>query len=187
MPLAEFHLGIGNPQLGEEAGVEYETDAGAKMIHNRLHELHKLDKYLNMEKTIITLTPELEAISYKVIGACMEVHSKLGPGFPEEYYQNALDYEFRLREISFETQKAVEVFYKDISVGLNYLDFLIDEKLILEIKSIKIITNIEIFQVIKYLAATGLDLALLVNFGKESLEYKRIFPPKKIQSFQNRQ
>ena len=134
-----------------------------------------------MEKTPAAIAPDLEALCYKVIGACMEAHTQLGPGFPEEYYQKSLEIEFKLLEIPYEPQKAVEVIYKDVPVGLNYLDFVVDEKLILEIKSIKFISDIELFQVIKYLAATGFELALLVNFGKASLEHRRIFPPKKIQ------
>ena len=139
-----------------------------------------------MGKSGVTVSPELEELGYKVIGACMEVHTELGPGFPEEYYQKALEHEFKLREIPYQPQKDIQVFYKDVQVGLNYIDFLVDEKLILEVKSIKLITNVELFQVIKYLAATGLNLALLVNFGKESLEHKRIFPPKKIQNWKKK-
>ncbi|MBL7191699.1 GxxExxY protein [bacterium] len=111
----------------------------------------------------------------------MKVHTVLGPGFPEEYYQKALEYEFEKNKIPFESQKPVQVMYEEIQVGLNYLDFLIDEILILEIKSCNGLNNVHRFQVIKYLASTNYPISLLINFGREKLEQDRILPPLKIQ------
>jgi len=129
------------------------------------------------------ISQELNELTYTIIGICMEVHSELGPGFPEEYYQLALEHEFKDRDVASEPQKPLPMLYKDVQVGMNYLDFDIDEKLILEIKSVNQLTNVHFFQVLKYLAAGDRDVALLVNFGKAKLEYRRILPTKKWQEF----
>ena len=131
------------------------------------------------------LSKEINELTYKVIGSCMEVHSQLGPGFPEEYYQKALEIEFAEQDVLFEAQKSLPLYYKQVQVGMNYLDFEINETLILEIKSVNQLTNIHMFQVLKYLAASELDVALLVNFGRAKLEYKRILPTEKWQEFKN--
>ena len=124
----------------------------------------------------------INQLTFKIIGICMETHRTLGPGFPEEYYQKALEYEFTKNNINFKPQEPLIVNYKEIQVGVNFLDFLIEDILILEIKSVHVLNNVHRFQVIKYLAASGYKIALLVNFGQESLKYERILPPKKIQN-----
>jgi GxxExxY protein len=118
----------------------------------------------------VEITPEINDLCYKIRGICMKVHSGLGPGFPEEYYQKALEYEFSRQNIAFEPQKVFTVFYEEVQVGLNYLDFLIEGKIILEIKSVRNLDDIHKFQVLKYLASTDLDVALLINFGQSSLQ-----------------
>lgn len=119
-------------------------------------------------------------LTYQIIGAAMTVHSALGSGHPEEIYQKALEQEFRISKIPYEPQKAVTITYKDVQVGLRYLDFVIDDKIILEIKSVNNLNSDHEFQVLSYFAATSYPLALLINFGKSKLEYKRLFPSKKI-------
>ena len=131
----------------------------------------------------VEITPEINDLCYKIRGICMKAHTGLGPGFPEEYYQKALEYEFTKNNIVFEPQKAVSVFYEEVIVGVNYLDFLIEEKLILEIKSVHNLDDVHKFQVLKYLASTDLDVALLINFGRSSLQYERILPTNKILEF----
>ena len=128
-----------------------------------------------------------DELSYHVIGICMEVHREIGPGFPEEYYQRALEFEFAQQNLLFESQKPVQMLYKDVQVGMNYLDFDIKEEVILEIKSVNQLTKTHLFQVLKYLAVARRSMALLVNFGNPSLEYKRIFPTKKIQEHWSKQ
>jgi len=110
----------------------------------------------------------------KIIGAAMEVHSKLGPGFLESVYEEALAYEFELQNISFERQKEIPVFYKDKQVKQFTCDFLVDSKVIIEIKAIKEITEIGKLQVINYLKAGSFEVGLLLNFGAKSLDYKRL-------------
>jgi len=73
--------------------------------------------------------------------------------------------------------------YRDIQLGINYLDCLIGEKIIVEIKSANLLTNVHMFQALKYIGYTGLDVALLINFGREKLEYKRVLPTQKMLKF----
>ena len=129
------------------------------------------------------ISKEINDLTYKVIGICMDVHREIGPGFPEEYYQRALEMEFQNQGLSAEPQKPLPMLYKEAQIGMNYLDFEIDEKLILEIKSVYQLTNVHMFQVLKYLAVSNLSVALLVNFGKEKLEQRRILPTSKWQGF----
>ncbi|MHC4693101.1 MAG: GxxExxY protein [Planctomycetota bacterium] len=110
----------------------------------------------------------------QIIGAAMEVHSKLGSGFLESVYEGALAYEFELRKIIFEQQKEIPVFYKNKQVKLFVCDFVVDGRVIVELKAIKEITEIEKIQVINYLKAGGFPVGLLLNFGRKSLEYKRL-------------
>ena len=110
----------------------------------------------------------------EIIGAAMEVHSYLGPGFLESVYEESLAYEFELRKISFERQKAFNVFYKGRAVKSFVTDFVVDNTVIVEVKAIKEITEIERIQVINYLKASGLEVGLLLNFGAKSLDYKRL-------------
>jgi GxxExxY protein len=113
-------------------------------------------------------------LSYVIIGAAMEVHKCLGPGFLENVYQKALEKEFSLRAIPFESQKRLPVSYKGELVGDYEADFLIDGKIILEIKAVSDLHPRHEAQAINYLAATGLHLAIVINFGASSLEYKRV-------------
>ena len=127
------------------------------------------------------ISDSLNKLCYDIRGICMKVHNGLGPGFPEEYYQKALEYEFAKQKITFEPQKAVQVMYEEIQVGLNFLDFVIDETVILEIKSTNHLNDVHRFQVLKYLTATDYPCAILVNFGQSKLISERILPTKKIQ------
>ena len=113
----------------------------------------------------------------------MKIHNEVGPGFPEEYYQKALGIEFGEQKIAFEPQCPVPILYHDIQIGMNFLDFLIEERIILEIKSVHTLTNVHLFQVLKYLGYTKLDIALLINFEREHLEFKRVLPTEKMMKF----
>jgi len=113
-------------------------------------------------------------LTFTVIGAAMEVHKILGPGFLETVYQLALAHELTLRKIPFEQQVRLPVSYKDILVGEYIADFMIDGKLIVEIKAVSNFNSQHQAQAMHYLAATGLRLALLLNFGTGSLEHRRV-------------
>ena len=115
-----------------------------------------------------------EELTYKIIGAAMEVHKILGSGFLEAVYEEALAYEFQKRNLNFEKQKALPVHYKEIIAKEYICDFLIEDKILVEIKAVKNLTSIEDAQLQNYLVATKIKLGLLINFGEESLKYKRI-------------
>jgi GxxExxY protein len=104
----------------------------------------------------------------------MEVHSNLGPGFLESVYESAMAIEFNRRNVKYERQKAIPVMYKGEKAKDFICDFIIDGKVLVELKSIQLMTEIEEAQVLNYLKATGLRVGLLMNFGQRSLKYKRL-------------
>jgi len=113
-------------------------------------------------------------LSYSVVGAAQEVHRVLGPGFLEAIYEEALAHELTLRSISYERQKLLKVNYKGLLLGEYRADLVIEKRIILEIKAITSLTAAQEAQALHYLAATGFRLAILLNFGRESLQTKRI-------------
>ena len=112
-------------------------------------------------------------LTYQIIGAAMEVHRRLGHGFLEKVYENALAHELTLREISFERQQIMTVHYKEVPVGEYRADFVVDGKVIAELKAVKKLLPEHEAQLINYLKATGLRVGLLLNFGASSLEKVR--------------
>ena len=113
-------------------------------------------------------------LSFAIIGAAMEVHKILGPGFLESVYQFALEKELSLRCIPFQSQVELPVSYKETLVGVYKADLIVDNKIILELKGISRLNTSHEAQALHYLAATGLQLAILINFGMSSLEYRRV-------------
>jgi GxxExxY protein len=117
-----------------------------------------------------------EDISYKIIGACMKVHRFLGHGFLEIVYKDALQIEFAKEEIEYVREKEFDINYKGIILPHKfYADFFVMDNVIVEIKTSRDgISNDFIAQTLNYLKASGCALGLVVNFGKSSLEYKRL-------------
>lgn len=113
-------------------------------------------------------------LTFAVIGAAMEVHRILGSGFLEAVYQGALEKELILRKIPFEHQVELPVLYKGEVIGIYKADLVIDKKFIVEIKAVSKLNQLHQAQAMHYLAATGLRLALLLNFGSTSLEHRRV-------------
>ena len=113
-------------------------------------------------------------LSYDVVGAVMEVHRTLGPGFLESVYEAALAHELTLRGIPFEQQKRLSIHYKAQQVGDYVADLVVDGAIILELKAVSRLTAVHEAQAHNYLAATGLRLAIILNFGAASLQQKRI-------------
>jgi GxxExxY protein len=113
--------------------------------------------------------------SYAIIGAAMEVHRTLGKGFLESVYQESLGVELKKRQIPFSRDHLLELFYKGDKLSKYFVaDFICFEKIVLELKSVSFLTNDHEAQVFNYLKATKLNLALLINFGANSLQFKRI-------------
>ncbi|HNW55048.1 MAG TPA: GxxExxY protein [Bacteroidales bacterium] len=114
-------------------------------------------------------------LTYEIIGAAMEVHATLGPGFLESVYQEAFAIELLSRKISFDTEKRIDIFYKGVKLEKHFVaDFICDNHVIVEIKALSALTNEHQAQVLNYLKATGIKVGLLINFGSNSLEHKRL-------------
>lgn len=113
-------------------------------------------------------------LSYAVVGAAMEVHKILGGGFLEAVYQAALAHELTLRGIPFAQQVRLPVLYKGLLVGDYIADFVVDGKIIVEIKSVTRFASAHEAQALHYLAATGYRLTILLNFGGARLQQLRI-------------
>ncbi len=117
----------------------------------------------------------LKEETYKIIGICMEVHKILGKGHSEIIYGDALEYEFKKNEIPYNREMKFNITYKEVILPHHYFsDFVIFDEIILEIKAIQQLSSSEIKQTLNYLAASKNKLGLLVNFGEDSLKYKRI-------------
>jgi GxxExxY protein len=113
--------------------------------------------------------------SYKIIGICMEVHKILGKGHSEKVYGDALEYELQRNKIPYNRELRYNIAYKDIVLPSYYFaDFVIYDEIILELKAITALSTSEIKQTLNYLAASKNKLGLLINFGEDSLKYKRI-------------
>lgn len=116
----------------------------------------------------------LESETYKVIGACINVHKSLGSGFLESVYQEALEIEFNKQNIPFSKQKRLNILFDGKPLDKFFVaDFGCYESIILEIKASKFLHSNNSSQVLNYLKATGLPVGLLINFGESSLKWKR--------------
>ena len=110
----------------------------------------------------------------KIIGCAYAVHNKLGGGFLEKVYENALAYELRKEGLAVEQQYPIQVRYENVIVGDFVADLLVEGKVIVELKSVRALDEAHSAQGINYLKGTGLQVCLLLNFGKERVEVKRI-------------
>jgi GxxExxY protein len=113
-------------------------------------------------------------LSYKIVGCAMVVHKILGVGFLEAVYEEAFKIELKLNKIHFEAQKKYLVIYKNKIIKDFFCDIVVENKIIIELKAIKNIGDIERAQVINYLKVTSLKLGIIINFGETSLKYERI-------------
>jgi len=113
-------------------------------------------------------------LSYQIIGLAMEVHGKLGFGFLEKVYENAMMVVLKREKIPAVQQSPIQVHFEGEVIGNYVPDILIDEIIILELKSVENITNAHRAQALNYLKATGKRLAIILNFAKKKLEYERL-------------
>jgi GxxExxY protein len=113
-------------------------------------------------------------LSFKVVGLAMKVHNQLGHGFLEKVYENALMVLLRREGINAKQQAPIRVCFEGEVVGDYYSDILVEDKIILELKVTEKIIDIHRAQILNYLKATGLKLAILLNFGQDRLVYERI-------------
>ena len=135
---------------------------------------------------LVTEAPYHE-LCYKIIGAAMKVHNRLGPGHKESVYQHALTLHLQEIELPCVAERPVEIYLDGVCMGLLYVDHLLEDAVVVEEKALShFLTDEEVAQVITYLAALDKPVGLLLNFGRRRLEYRRIFRPKKLEGWQDR-
>lgn len=118
-------------------------------------------------------------LTSKIIGAAMKVHTTLGMGFPEHVYKNSLLIELRKdKELKVNSEVEADVYYENQWVGTRRLDILVNEEVIVELKATGVIEQKFINQLLNYLYAFNIEVGLLINFGKERLEFKRYYNSK---------
>jgi GxxExxY protein len=113
-------------------------------------------------------------LSYKIMGAIFEVHKKLGPGFLESIYEKALIEELSSRGIKVETQKTIDLTYRDKKIGVHRLDLIVEDKVVVELKTVERFSIHHKAQLTSYLKASGYKLGIPVNFSKSKVEYRRV-------------
>lgn len=113
-------------------------------------------------------------LSYKIMGAIFEVHKRLGPGFLESVYEKALIEELSRRGLKVETEKIIDLKYRDKKIGVHRLDLVVDDKVVVELKTAERFSIHHKAQLTSYLKASGYKLGILVNFSKSKVEYGRV-------------
>lgn len=126
---------------------------------------------ITFDKTIYPFQQE----TYKIIGTCMDIHKILGKGLLEIVYKDALEFELKTHGIPYEREKKYEVHYKGITLKYHFFaDFVIDNKIIIEIKSQQGVAEDHYKQTLNYLGISKCKLGLIINFGNDSLQQNRI-------------
>lgn len=116
-------------------------------------------------------------LSYRIVGVLFEVHRELGGEYQEKYYQRAASKALQQAKLAFKEQIPVDLKYKDEKIGKYFIDFLVENKVVLELKASPTITAADIRQVLAYLKAARKELAIVANFRGPRLQYKRIVNP----------
>ena len=116
-----------------------------------------------------------DQLTYRVIGCAMKVHNTLGSGFQEVIYQRALAIEMSRARIDFGREVEQPIYYAGIEIGSRRADFIVDNRVVVELKALDALEDVHLVQAKNYLVAFGFGVGLLINFGGQRLEYKRIF------------
>ena len=116
-----------------------------------------------------------DELTYKIIGCAMKVHATLGNGFQEVIYQRCLAIELERAGFSFQREQEHTIYYEDIDVGTRRADFIVENKVIVELKALINLEDVHLAQAKNYVVAYNFPKGLLINFGAQSLEYKLIF------------
>ena len=123
---------------------------------------------------------DIDKLTHKIIGCAMKVHSTLGNGFQEVIYQRALAIELSHKGISFQRELEMPIFYHEEQIGTRRVDFFVEEKVMVELKSIEKLEGVHKAQAINYCEAYNIADGLLINFGSTSLDFKRVYNKKLI-------
>ncbi len=119
-----------------------------------------------------------DPITHKIIGCAMAVHSTLGTGFQEVIYQCALAIEMKKQKVPYAREQDMTIYYDSYEIGTRRVDFLVDDRIMVEIKAVAKLDDVHLAQAINYLTVFNLDIGLLLNFGAQRLEFKRLFKRK---------
>ncbi|RYY33190.1 MAG: GxxExxY protein [Sphingobacteriaceae bacterium] len=125
---------------------------------------------MNLKRT----AEEFGDCTSSIIGCAMRVHSTLGNGFQEVIYQRALEIEFRNEDISFQREMEMPIFYQGQQIGTRRVDFFVENQIMVELKAIINLEAVHLAQAINYLEAYNVKTGLLINFGSQSLQFKRL-------------
>jgi len=128
-----------------------------------------------MEQSLQRNEDQINALTHKIIGCAMQVHSTLGNGFQEVIYQRALAIELTFQGIEFSREMEMELFYREQHIGTRRVDFFVEGKVMVEIKAIEKIEDVHKAQAINYCEAYKIPDGLLINFGGKSLDFKRVY------------
>ena len=113
-------------------------------------------------------------ITEKIIGCAMKVHRTLGNGFQEVIYQRALAIEMKKQGLEFSREKEMTIFYEGQEIGTRRVDFFVENKIMVELKALTQLEDVHMAQAINYLEAYSMEIGLLINFGSNSLQFKRL-------------
>ena len=113
-------------------------------------------------------------LTEKIIGLAIKVHKELGSAYEEKVYQRALYLEFQKNKVRFEREKEIDIKYSSVTIGKKKLDFIVEGKIIVELKKADTINVVHIAQVVSYLKTMNLKLGLILNFGGSKLQIKRV-------------
>ena len=134
----------------------------------------KSSQSIESQKSVVQTTYKYSELTGKIIGCSMEVHKILGNGFQEVIYQRALEKEMALQGLSFAREFEMPIFYKEEQIGKRRVDFLVEEKVLVETKALILLDDIHLAQAINYLEAFKLEVGLLINFGSKKLQFRRV-------------
>lgn len=118
---------------------------------------------------------EKDRLTYKIIGCAMEVHNALGCGFQEVIYQRCLALELEKQGLGFARELEMPIYYNEVEVGSRRVDFLVENKVMVELKAVVRLEDVHLAQGLNYLKVYNLEKGLLLNFGNTRLEVKRLF------------
>ena len=120
-----------------------------------------------------------DPVTQQIIGCAMEVHKQLGPGFQEVIYQRCLALEFSATGLRFGREIEYPIYYKGRKVGTRRADFIVDSRIVVELKALTALEDVHLVQAKNYVRAYNLEIGLLINFGANRLEFKRLFSQKR--------
>ena len=123
---------------------------------------------------MMEINSQEEELTEKIIRAIIKVHQTLGPGFLENIYHKALTIELRKHGLGVEVEKMIDVFYDDELIGRHRLDLLVENKIVLELKTVENLGKVHYAQMRSYLKASGCPIGILVNFADQKADFRRI-------------